>query len=357
MSCVQYRAERNPLTSDTSFKLRYMPKAVVGYDELSAKVSTYFPGFNSEDIRNVLRIANQEIGNFLRAGTQVTLEDAFVYRLSLQARLDSPDDPLPPTEDLVKVKISASSPFVAAVQQGMCLERLPPEEKAPVILSAEDTNLDLSDVLYGQSVLRLTGNNLSFNKKDQECGCVIEGTRNGSLAQSQFAGIRNAQVQIVPHIPPQDNPWNNEYTVAVKSRYTEHGTVRTGIYSHKLRTILSVAGLGGDPPPETGILSGNHDAALVNVIGADMSNDTRLRIQVEYNSTRDWLVFSLLDMQRGGVVGPGVTAQANGEYEVPGFAGSSVLALNIRVDGYQALKEMVRIDYDGRVADILDLEM
>ncbi|WP_339137240.1 MAG: DUF4469 domain-containing protein [Candidatus Electrothrix sp. GW3-4] len=83
------------------------------------------------------------------------------------------------------------------------------------MLSAEDTTLELNDVLNPDGVLRLNGTNLLFDRKDSDCGCLIEGTRSGETAQTQFASVSNTEVLLVPHIPTQDDPWNNEYTVSI----------------------------------------------------------------------------------------------------------------------------------------------
>jgi hypothetical protein len=42
---------------------------------------------------------------------------------------------------------------------------------------------------------------------------------------------------------------------------------------------------------------------------------------------------------------------------LPGFSGSAVSSLSIRVDNYAALKTMVSNDYDGRLVDVLDVKM
>jgi hypothetical protein len=112
-----------------------------------------------------------------------------------------------------------------------------------VILSAADATLELNNVLNPDGVLRLTGSHLSFDRKDPDCRCVIAGTESGSTTQSQFAGISDSEVLTVPHIPAQANPWNNEYTVSITTRYTEHGSLRTGTYGRKLRSPLTASDL------------------------------------------------------------------------------------------------------------------
>ncbi|WP_339137241.1 MAG: hypothetical protein WGN25_04410 [Candidatus Electrothrix sp. GW3-4] len=129
MATAQYRPEPNYLTTPGSYQLRFVPHNVAGYDELAARLAAKHPGWPADEIKTLLQDANEEIKDMLTNGTQVTLEDAFSYRLSFHARLDAPDDPLPPMDELLRVKVSPSRPFVRAVQQNAHLERLPPKKK------------------------------------------------------------------------------------------------------------------------------------------------------------------------------------------------------------------------------------
>ena len=47
----------------------------------------------------------------------------------------------------------------------------------------------------------------------------------------------------------------------------------------------------------------------------------------------------------------------NGEYILPGFSGSPVISLDIRVNDYQSLWNMIRSNYGGRLADVLNVEL
>jgi hypothetical protein len=237
------------------------------------------------------------------------------------------------------------------------LERVAAAEKAPAILSAADTTLLLNNVLNPDGVLRLTGSNLAFDRSSPDCRCLIVGTQSGSTEQTQFAGISDSEVLLVPHIPAQANPWNNEYTVSITTRYTEHGSLRTGTYGRKLRSPLTAVNLSHPHPPETGILTGSAASAYVSIIGCTISADERLRIQVDASVQENQLSFRLVAMQDGGAIGGMVPVTANGEFTLPGFAGSAVSSLQIRVDNYAALRAMIRNDYDSRLVDILDLQV
>jgi hypothetical protein len=200
-----------------------VPRNVLGYDEIVAEIAGRQPNLSEEVIRTVMVTQNELIQEHLIDGDQVTLEDTFTYRLSFLGKMNAPDDPPPDRDDLLQVRIHASLPFVREVRNAARLERLPMSKKMPLITSAEDTRLKLPDVLYPLGVLRLTGSNLLFDEKDDDCGCVIEGTRSGQAAQAQFALISNTSVFVVPDIPAQTDPWNNDRQHAVyRARHGAH---------------------------------------------------------------------------------------------------------------------------------------
>ena len=69
------------------------------------------------------------------------------------------------------------------------------------------------------------------------------------------------------------------------------------------------------------------------------------------------LLFSLLDLQEGGMVGPEREVTENGELILPGFAGSAVNDLELTVNDYAGLWELVRSNYSGRLVDVLDVTL
>ncbi len=357
MATIQWRPEVNALTTPQSYRARVLPRNVIGNDELAAEIAAELDVISPELARLVITTEKKLIARHLANGDQVTQEDALTYSLSLTARLDSPDDPLPDEPDMLKVRIYASKPFAAAVRQPAILERRPLAEKVPVIASAEDNRLKLDDVLFAQGVLKLTGSNLFFDELEGDGQCVIQGTRSGSAVQSQYALISNSSILLVPDIPVQPDPWNNEYTVSVTTHYTEHGTARSGTYRRKLRSPLTLTNFGHPNPPEVGILTGSAASPYVSVTGGAVSADERIRIQAVLDLRSGELLCNLIDMSENGREGQAVTITADGDHALNGFAGSSVSSLNIRVNSFAALKEMIRNDYGTRLVDILDVKV
>jgi hypothetical protein len=348
---MQWRPQINALTKLISYRIQIVPRNIAGYDEMAVDISAANPNYNEELVHSLAPLIFEWIQDRMINGDQVTLTDAFIFRVSAKGRLNSPDDSLPDNEDMLQASISGTRNFLLRLRTEARLERLPMNEKLPHINSAEDTKVKLADVLNPAGLLHLTGSNLDFDEEDPDCSCVIRGTESGETQQDTFGIISNSEILLAPDIPTQSNSWNNEYTVSVTTQYTEHGTPRTGTYQRKLRTPLTVNDFG----EETGILTGSAAAPYVAVIGGSVSTDERLRIQVIQDLVEERLLFSLIDMKEEGASGVEVPVADNGSFTLPGFSGSAVSSLEIRVDQYSALWNMVRNDYQGRLVDILDV--
>ena len=355
MATIQWRPSVNALTTPQSYKIRFVPRNILGKDDIVARIAERQPNLSEEVIRTVMDTEDEVIQESLLNGDQVTKEDSFTYSLSFLGRMDSPDDPLPDREDLLQVRINPSPPFVRKIRNGARLERLPMSKKMPLITSVEDTRLRLPDVLNPQGVLKLTGTNLFFDEQDPNCGCIIKGTRNGEAKQEQFALISNTSVYVVPDIPAQANLWNNEYTVSINTQYTEHGTVRSGVCERMLRSPLRIDGFGDGL--DYGMLTGRANSPYVTAFAGTVSGDEMLRIQAVLDIHEGHLLFRLRDMTEDGVSGPVVTVTANGEYTLDGFVGSAVSSLSIRVNSFSQLVDMIRNSYSGRLVDVLDVRV
>jgi hypothetical protein len=355
MATLQWRPAVNALTKPVSCRIQIIPRNIAGYEEMAADISAAHPVYNADLVRSLAPLIMEWVQGRMINGDQVTLPNSFIYRVSAQGRLDSPDAPLPDDEDMLQASISGTRDFMRRLRAEAKLERLPMNEKLPHINSAEDTKLKLPDVLNPAGLLHLTGSNLYFDEDDPQCNCVIRGTESGEAKQSTFGVLSNSEILLSPDIPAQSHPWNNEYTASVTTHYTEHGTPRTGAYQRRLRSPLAVPNMGHPHPPETGILTGSAAAPHVVISGGSVSANERLRIQVIQELPTARLLFSLIDMKDGGASGAEIPVTQNGTYALPGFAGSAVSSLEIIVKNYAALWEMLRNNYQGRLVDVLDL--
>lgn len=357
MPAIHWKPEVNALTVPQSYRMRFIPSDNLDTDDVAAGMTEVNPALTPDIAKSSISALLQTIQKSLIEGKHINLGDSLIFSISLTGRLNSPDDQPLPIEECLHVQIRATANFEKGIHQQGQLEREDMTEKLPLISQVKDTTLQLNDVLASTDILEIHGDNLGFDPQQGNGECVISGTRSGRTVQSQFGPISNASIILIPSIPAQDNPWNNEYTLSVSMRYTEHGTLRTGTYRRKLRSPLVLTNFGHPNPPDVGILTGNAASAYVTVTGGTVSADTKLRIQVLQDVAGGRLLFSLLDMQEGGAAGAEVLVTQNGNVTLPGIAGSAVSSLNITVSSYSGLWDLLRNDYGGRIVDVLDVRM
>jgi hypothetical protein len=349
---IQWRPEINALTTPPSYRIRFVPTKIAGRKEIAADIALRHPNFSQDDILTILNSEDDVVALRLLNGEQVTKEGCCSWFPSFTGRLNSPDDPLPPLEECLQVNVRVSPIYVEGLRKNGETLRLALEKKLPVITSVTDSLLELKDVLNPNGALQLNGTDLYFDRKQAGAGeCVIEGTASGRKVQTRFLKVEKSEIIFMPDIPSQTHPWNNAYKVSVSTRYSEHGTLRTGTYEWPLRTPLVIPTL--DPGQATGILSGAADVPYVQVVGGTASADETLRIQVILDLQADCLRFNLLDMTEGGIAGAAIAVTTNGDITLQGFADSAITTLDIRILEYAALKDMLRNEYNCRLVDVL----
>ena len=358
MSSIQWRPEVNPLTIPQSYRARVLPRKSADLNDLAADISLRHPNCNVEMIKAILKAEDEAIMRRLLQGEQVTKSNSFSYSLSFTGRLDHPDDPLPDLEKHLQVRIFALPAFLAALRRKAQTERLALRRKMPLITYSKDSVLNLRNVLNPEGALQLTGNNLSFDRTQPNAGeCVIKGTESGQRVQQRFIRIAPSEMLLLPDIPAQTAPWHNEYTVSVSTRRSDSSDLRSSTYEQRLRSPLLVTGLT-QAGHETGILSGGAAASpYVSVIGGEATANAMLRIQVVLHQSIDTLDFRLVDMNDGGGAGTAVLVRANKELTLLGFSGSALTSLQLRVNDYVALKEMIHKHYLGCLVDLLDIRV
>ncbi|MDU9048496.1 MAG: hypothetical protein Q3M30_06575 [Candidatus Electrothrix sp. Rat3] len=357
MTTIQWRPVTNSLTVPLSYSACFIPRNSAGIKDLAADIARQHPNFNKNDILTILRAEDKAIQTRLLNGEQVTKEGFCSWSLAFSGRLDSPNDPLPPLKESLHVSVRVSPSFVKTIRQNARTERLPMRMKLPQINRAEETLLKLNNVLSPSGVLQLSGTNLQFDPEGGSGSCVIEGTRSGTVTQTHFPVISNTSIMLMPQVPEQDNPWNNEYRISVNTHYSEHGTLRSGTYGRMLRAPLTLSGFGNPDQPEVGMLTGSADSPYVSAVGSTVTAGEILRIQALHDVQQDKILFNLLDMEESGKTGGVVVVGGNGEYTLPGFTDSAVSSLDIRVNDYDALKKIIRNDYGGRLVDILQVTL
>ena len=344
---IHWKTEVNALTVPQSYKIRFIPNNNLGTSDIAAGMGAINPALTPDLAKSSISALFQTVQKSLINGNHVTLDDSFIFTFSFTGRLDGPDDPLPPIAETLHVRVQPTAKFMKEIFHQAKFAKTDMIEKLPQINLVEDTTLRLNNVLSSTDVLQLTGDNLGFDPLLDNGECVISGTRNGSAVQTQFGPISNTSIILIPTIPVQNDPWNNEYTLSVSVRYTENGTLRTATYRSRLRTPLAVT-LGNN----NGILTDKANSPYVTVTGGNLSVDETVRIQVLLDHDGS-LLFNLLDMSENGQAGETVIVTADGDLTLNGFAGSALSSLSLTVNSFTKLVQMIRENYSGRLVDVL----
>ncbi|MCI5136515.1 MAG: hypothetical protein D3920_15945, partial [Candidatus Electrothrix sp. AW2] len=95
MATLQWRPEKNVLTTPLSYWIRFISRNSAGTEDLAADIAAKHPNFNKADILTILRAEDEAIQARLLNGEQVTKEGCCSWSPSFSGRLNSPDDPLP----------------------------------------------------------------------------------------------------------------------------------------------------------------------------------------------------------------------------------------------------------------------
>ena len=96
-----------------------MPKDSLGYDEIARLIALKNPVLNTGLAKSTLQLAREVIIEELINGNQVSLENFATWHLSLAARLNAPDDPLPPADEIIRVQVYASRTLADEVRQAV----------------------------------------------------------------------------------------------------------------------------------------------------------------------------------------------------------------------------------------------
>ncbi len=74
MATLQWRPEKNALTTPLSYWIRFIPRNSAGIEDLAADIAPKHPNFNKADILTILRAEDEAIQARLLNGEQVTKE-------------------------------------------------------------------------------------------------------------------------------------------------------------------------------------------------------------------------------------------------------------------------------------------
>jgi hypothetical protein len=255
---IQYKIIPNYLTNPPSFTARPVPQNILDYDALAEQIHLHNPTIPVDTARAVLEAFREEVIRQLADGNTINLSGFVSFVTSLPVRLGHPTDDLPPNP--VDVKAKPSVVLKEEVAQQAEYERLPYSEKSPDIIAAYDTNTNLTDWIRPDYGFRLDGSNIGFDAADPAQGVFLTDADGHIVQQEKISLNEPSKIIITPDFggEPAASP-NVEKTIAVRSRYTKNGQLRTGGYAGHLRSTNVVT----TEQPKLFVIGDNADGPLV----------------------------------------------------------------------------------------------
>lgn len=232
---IQYKVIPNYLTNPPSYTARPITQKTLDYDALAAQIHLHNPTIPADTAKAVLEAFREEVIRQLADGNTINLAGFVSFVVSLPVRLAQPSDDLPPSP--VDVKAKPSVVLKQKVAQQAAYLRLPYAEKSPDISAAYDTNTHLPNWIRPNYGFRLDGSNIGFAATDPAQGVFLTDADGNTVQQTKISLNEPSKIIITPDFggTPAVSP-NVEKTIAVRSRYTENGQLRTGEYSKRLRS-------------------------------------------------------------------------------------------------------------------------
>lgn len=232
---VQYKVIRNYLTNPPSYTARPVPRNTLDYDALAEQIHLHNPTIPADTAKAVLEAFREEVIRQLADGNTINLSGFVSFVVTLPVRLNQPTDDLPPNP--VDVRAKPSVVLKEEVTQQAEYVRLAYSEKAPEIIAAYDTNTNLANWIRKDYGFRLDGSNIGFDAADPAQGVFMTDADGHVVQQTKISLNNPSKIIITPDFGgPHSSSPNVEKTIAVRSRYTENGQLRTGEYAKRLRS-------------------------------------------------------------------------------------------------------------------------
>ncbi|MDU9047428.1 MAG: DUF4469 domain-containing protein [Candidatus Electrothrix sp. Rat3] len=255
---IQYKIIQNYLTNPPSSTARPIARKTLDYDALAKQIHLHNPTITVDTAKAVLEAFREEVIRQLADGNTINLSGFISFVTTLPVRLDLPTDDLPP--ECVDVKARPSVVLKQDVAQQAKYERLPYSKKSPDIGGAYDTNTKLQNWIRGDYGFRLDGSNIGFDEADPTQGVFLTDA-DGHIVQQEKISLNNpSKIIITPDFGGEPaTPPNVEKTIAVRSRYSKNGQLRTGEYANHLRSTNVVTAI----QPKLFVVGDDMDGPLV----------------------------------------------------------------------------------------------
>jgi hypothetical protein len=231
---IKYYVTENKLTSPISYYCRVSASELLDYPDVAKLINAKVSNIPEATALTVLQTLREVVKEQLLAGNTVNLTNFISFVTSIPGKLTNPLDPVPASKLSTLGKVSST--LRDEVRQSAEFERAGYTTKEPSIIQVADFASGLANVLRTTLAYDVFGSNIKFNIADQEQGIFLEDVR-----EQAYAGIGNAKISAVclTSLIPISEGYANEFTLSVKTKYTESGTIRTTAYKNPVRIEIA----------------------------------------------------------------------------------------------------------------------
>jgi len=210
---IQYDLSLNKLTTPASYAPRVRPRATTDTAALAAAIAST-SSQSVADVQAVLISLAAQVQTQLLAGNQVQIDGLGIISATLRGRVPGPTDPLP-DDATIEVGYRADNPLRKALQTQGQLERVDPENLAPLLLVLEaETGAGLLSLAAGD-VLRLSGDRLKVNVAAADEGAFLISDVGTANRVTNY--LSNGDKELLFAVPATLNA-STTYTLWVRNR-------------------------------------------------------------------------------------------------------------------------------------------
>jgi hypothetical protein len=322
---IGYQVTPNALTNPPSFTCRVVPNSVLGYDEVATQINLHNPTIPVSTAKTVLEAFRSEVVLQLAAGNTVNLSNFASFVVTMPVKLAAATDSLPANP--ISVSAKPSTTLKAEIQQQATYTRLQTPVKAPTLNAAYDASSGIDGFCRNGYGLRISGSNLRFNADDVEQGVFLLSQAGNDMHQDNISLNDPSNLIIIPGLDPAAQPAGAasvEHVLTVRSKYTDNGTLRSGGYSKKMRTINMIS----DTNKKLFVTGTATSGPAVVKTYAGSTVNCRILAQVQ---TTGELTLAIAPLS--GSFGQAMTVAANGDFVLAGL----VANVTVTVTDWEAL--------------------
>jgi hypothetical protein len=233
----------------------------------------------------------------------------------------APTDPMPTSGLYINAKVS--TPFLAQVKQMATYSREGYSDKAPGIVSAVDTNTQISGYVRPGYGLLVSGTQMAWTQTDTNQGIFLESAAGNKIRQTNITLATPSQAAIIPSLDPAAQPAGAasvEHVLSLVTKYTENGSLRTGVLGTPLRTTNVIT----DTNKKVFVIGADTVSGVT--ISAYTGADADFRMQASIDPSTNLLKVKLGTL--AGVFGDVVTVSEATDYTLTGLASDVTLTVD-----------------------------